>query len=134
MKADMKLRISLLSLRLGVSTVMLVWTADKFLRPQHAAAVFENFYFLSDVSHTVLYTVALAQLLVVLAFMGGVLKKFSYLAILILHGVSTLSSFKQYFSPFDGPNILFFAAWPMLAACLALYLLKDEDDLLAFGS
>ena len=26
-------------------------------------------------------------------------------------------------------NLLFFAAWPMLAACLALYLLRDYDRL-----
>jgi putative oxidoreductase len=27
-------------------------------------------------------------------------------------------------------NLLFFAAWPMLAACIALYLLRDQDTLL----
>ena len=26
-------------------------------------------------------------------------------------------------------NLLFFAAWPMLAACFALYLLRDLDTL-----
>jgi hypothetical protein len=28
-----------------------------------------------------------------------------------------------------GPNILFFAAWPMLGACFALYYLRDHDTL-----
>jgi len=46
---------------------------------------------------------------------------------LVLHAVSTLSSFKQYLAPFDGPNLLFFAAWPMLAACFALFILRDLD-------
>lgn len=34
----------------------------------------------------------------------------------------------------EGPNLLFFAAWPMLAACLALFLLRDEDTLATVGS
>ena len=52
---------------------------------------------------------------------------------LLFHSISTLSSYKQYFAPFEGPNLLFFAAWPMLAACLALYLLRDLDTMWVVG-
>jgi hypothetical protein len=45
--------------------------------------------------------------------------------VFVLHGISTLSSYRQYLDPFD--NLLFFAAWPMLAACFALYSLRDLD-------
>ena len=48
-----------------------------------------------------------------------------------MHTVSTLSSWRQYLDPFD--NLLFFAAWPMLAACIALYLLRDHDNLLSIN-
>ena len=34
-------------------------------------------------------------------------------------------------APFTGGNIMFFAAWPMLAACFALYRLRDQDKLCA---
>ena len=37
----------------------------------------------------------------------------------------------MYLEPFD--HLLFFAAWPMLAACFALYLLRDDDTLCVFG-
>jgi len=48
--------------------------------------------------------------------------------VLLLHGVSTLSSFHQYRFPFENKtNLLFFAAWPMLAACFTLYYLRDLD-------
>ncbi len=50
-----------------------------------------------------------------------------------MHAVSTLSSFRQYLAPFKGPNLLFFAAWPMLAACIALFLLRDLDTLWTVG-
>lgn len=35
----------------------------------------------------------------------------------------------QYLDPFN--NLLFFAAWPMLAACFAFYLLRELDTRLA---
>lgn len=84
-----RIQVSLLALRLTVFLVMLMWTLDKFVNPEHAGAV------------------------------------------LILHAVSTFSSFAQYLSPWQ--NLLFFAAWPMLAACLALYLLREHDTLATIG-
>ena len=45
--------------------------------------------------------------------------------------INVLSAYKQYLNPFESPNLLFFAAWPMLAACFALYSLRKLDTLLA---
>jgi putative oxidoreductase len=61
----------------------------------------------------------------VLAFLVGFKKRITYGLVLLLHAGSTFSSFTKYIDTFN--NLLFFAAWPMLAACLALYLLRDED-------
>jgi hypothetical protein len=61
--------------------------------------------------------------------LAGAWRTWTYGAVLAMHAVSTLSSFRQYLAPFEGPNILFFAAWPMLAACVALFLLRDLDTL-----
>lgn len=55
----------------------------------------------------------------------------SYGRVLILYSVSTLSSDGQYMDPFN--NLLFFAAWPMLAACFALYSLRDLDTKWTIG-
>jgi hypothetical protein len=67
-----------------------------------------------------------------LAFVAGAWQRWTYGAVLLLHGVSTLSSWQQYLNAFD--NLLFFAAWPMLAACFALYLLRDADRLWTVGN
>ena len=40
-----------------------------------------------------------------------------------------MSAFSQYLAPFQGTNLLFYAAWPMLAACVTLYALRDLDTL-----
>jgi hypothetical protein len=127
MTDDKRLGASLLLLRLSVFLVMLMWTLDKFLRPQHAAGVFEHFYAMGGLGSTVFYLLGALELLLLLAFVAGLARRLSYGAVLVLHAVSTLSAWRQYLHPQDGANLLFFAAWPMLAACVALYLLREHD-------
>ncbi|MDP3589294.1 MAG: hypothetical protein Q8R54_02010 [Methylobacter sp.] len=129
-----KLELSLVLLRLSVFLVMFMWTLDKFVNPDHAAKVYETFYFLSGLGHELMYTLATVELIVLLFFVCGLYKKYSYGAVLIFHAVSTLSSFKHYLSPYEAGHLLFFTAWPMLAACIALFLFKDQDLWLSCGS
>lgn len=121
-----RLRTALFALRVGVFIVMIVWTLDKFVAPDHAAAVFENFYGLSGFGVTLMYLIGAVEFVIVLGFALGVAKTVTYGLVLVFHTISTLSSFPMYLG-FD--NLLFFAAWPMLAACLALFLLRDQDAL-----
>ena len=127
MKLEDRLPLALLLLRLSVFLVMLMWTLDKFLQPEHAAAVYENFYFMGGLSNQVFYVLGTAQLILILGFLVGFRKRWTYGLVLFFHAVSTFSSFRQYFAPFEKGHLLFFAAWPMLAACFTLFLLKDWD-------
>jgi putative oxidoreductase len=115
----------LLPLRLGVFLVMLMWTLDKFINAGHAARIFENFYSVGGLEETAFLAIGVAELALILVFVAGYQKRVSYGLVLLLHSVSTLSSYRQYLDPFN--NLLFFAAWPMLAACFALYYLRDLD-------
>ncbi|TMP72314.1 hypothetical protein CWB76_03625 [Pseudoalteromonas sp. S1609] len=120
-----RLQWSLLSLRLGVFIVMVMWTLDKFVNPGHSARIFEHFYGISGSTDTIAYILGALQLLLVIAFLVGFKKRITYGVIFIMHGLSTLSSYNQYIDGFN--NLLFFAAWPMWAACFVLYLLRDQD-------
>ena len=124
-----RLEIGLFFLRLGVFLVMFMWTIDKFIRVDHAKVVFEKFYYLQGFENSVMYVLGSLEMLLIFSFLMGIKKRFTYGTLLLLHGVSTLSSFKQYLNPFEGANLLFFAAWPMLAACLFLYLMRDQDKI-----
>ncbi len=127
-----KLQLPLLTLRLGVFLVMLMWTLDKFLNPGHSSAVFANFYGIHDAGPTLLSLLAGVEIVLLLLFVTGTFKKWTYGAVLLLHAVSTLSSYKQYLAPFE--NLLFFAAWPMLSACFVLFMLRDYDNKLTIPS
>ncbi|WP_017324271.1 DoxX family membrane protein [Synechococcus sp. PCC 7336] len=132
-KLSNRLPIVLFILRLSVFAVMVIWVLDKFLNPSHTAAVFSSFYFINNLSSTLAYVIGSLQAIVVVAFLVGFLKKWSYGLVLAMHSVSTLSSYKQYLAPYESVNILFFAAWPMLAACIALYMLRDFDTRWSIG-
>jgi len=96
--------------------------------------VFQHFYGLGGVAQPLVYAIGIAQVLLLLCFALGLLRTWSYGLVTLMHAGSTLSSWKQYLDPFDGANLLFFAAWPMLAACIALFLLRDHDTLLSVDS
>lgn len=132
MQQQARLTWSLLLLRLGVFIVMLMWTLDKFVQPEHSARVFEGFYGLGGFSTEIFYVIGALELALILAFVAGLWKRVTYGLVLLLHGVSTLSSYNQYLDAFN--NLLFFAAWPMLAACIALYLLRDLDTRWTLGA
>jgi len=125
-----KLSVSLFLLRITVALVMTVWAIDKIINPGHAGAVFSNFYGV-EIGSAGLKAAGALQLVVIVAFVAGVFKMISYGLILLMHAGSTLSSWQQYLAPFD--NLLFFAAWPMLAACVALFLLRNDDVFLSFN-
>ncbi len=126
--------VALLVLRVTVFVVMLIWTIDKFIRPAHAASVYEHFYFLGGLGPVTVYTIGIIELLILLGFLIGFLPRLTYGLVLLFHAVSTFSSFRQYFHPFENVNLLFFAAWPMLGACFTLYYLRELDTLWRIGS
>jgi len=114
-----------LLLRLGVFIVILMWTLDKFVNPEHAAGVFAGFYGLEGLGPQVFMIIGALELIVLTGFLIGFMKTWTYGIILVIHGVSTISTWQQYLDPFN--NLLFFAAIPMLAACWALFSLRDLD-------
>ncbi len=122
-----KLTTPLFFLRISVALVLLMWTIDKFVNPAHAASVFKKFYFIPGLGENIFLVIGIAELILLGLFLAGRFKHITYLLVLIIHAVSTITPFAKYFSPFEGPNLLFFAAWPMLAACFTLYVLRDED-------
>lgn len=93
--------------------------------------MFENFYGIRGPGPAAFAAIGAAELVLILAFLAAIQKRITYGLVLLLHGVSTLASYNQYLDPFN--NLLFFAAWPMLAACFTLYLLRDLDTRWVIG-
>src|SRR5260370_34497589 len=105
-----RIGVALLVLRVTVFLVMLIWTIDKFVRPAHAASVFEHFYFLHGLGAAIRYSGAVAELFLLVGFVIGFSPRLAYGLVLLRHAVFTVSSFRQYVHPDERPNIVFCSA------------------------
>jgi hypothetical protein len=132
MTRDTKLEASLLLMRLAIAAFLLVWAVDKVIAPEHAQAVFSHFYF-SELSQPALKAIGIVQMVVIAAFAVGFARFWTYGAVLVMHTASTASSYAQLLNPWGGdrPQLLFWAAVPVLAAMIALFVLRDRDRLLS---
>ncbi len=128
---ERRLAVSLLLLRLSLGLVMMVWAFDKILNPGHGAAVFESFYGLSGIGEIADSHDRHRSSTARRSFPAGAARTWTYGAVLLMHGVTTLVSWSAYLQPLK--NILFFAAWPMLAGLIALFLLRHEDRIASLG-
>ena len=127
-----RLPIALLLLRLTLGLVMMVWAFDKILNPGHGSAVLEGFYGLEGVGEQIVRILGVVQGAIVLGFLLGLAKTWTYGAVLLMHTVTTLVSWSAYLEPLD--NILFFSAWPMLAGLVTLFLLRSSDRIAQIGA
>lgn len=118
---------ALFILRLGLGAFLLLFGIDKLIAPATTVEVFAQFYGLI-ISHGMVYTAGALEILLSLAFLAGLWKTLSYGLGLLLHAVSTLATYQELLSPF-GENHLFLAALPVLAAFIALFLLRRQDTL-----
>lgn len=132
MELSRKLGIGLALIRISTGIFFLVWSIEKIIHPEVIQKVFSRFYLL-NISTTVSIAIGVIQTLIILAFMAGLFKIWTYGAILGMHAVSTLSTYKELFNPYEPPNHLFWAAVPTLAALIALFILRQEDNLFTFS-
>ena len=86
-------------LRWSIAVFMLVWSVDKLLMPEDFIGLFQHFY-----------------------------RTVTYGLMLVMNAVTVVVSLPQILDPYGGgANQLFFASVPVLAACLLLFLLRDQD-------
>ncbi|MEO0458426.1 MAG: hypothetical protein AAF152_17845 [Cyanobacteria bacterium P01_A01_bin.114] len=124
-----RIPLMLLLLRLSVFIALIVWVFDKFLYPDHSRQIFQVFYGVGGVGDAPIYILGAVQFLIVIGFVIGFKKTITYGAVLFMHLLSHLVSIPRFLDPYTAPNLLFFASWPMLAACFAVFYLRDLDTL-----
>ncbi len=123
--------VALFILRIGLGVFLLLWSIDKLAVPEGAVRVFSTFYHLS-ISKTVAPVIGVLELLLSILILAGLWKKWTYGLGMVLHAISTVSTYNLLLSPF-GKNHLFIAAIPVLGAFIALFLMRDDDTLWIIG-
>ncbi len=131
---ERKLQLSLLAMRLTIAYFLMQWVADKFLNPDHTARIFAFFYKV-PIEVSVSPLIGGLQFIVVAAFLVGFLKPLSFGIVALMHTVTTVSTWKSIIFPFaEGSNQLFSTGVPVLAACWALFALREHDVLFSIDA
>ncbi len=126
------LRPALLLIRVSLGLFMLQWAFEKVFAPEKTVGIFSHFYMM-EISPEIAMALGVPQILLSVAIIAGLWKTYSYGAGMIIHGIATLSTYQQLLNPYEGGNHLFIAAVPVLAAFIALFMLRDKDRLFALS-
>jgi len=118
-------------LRVSLGAFLLLWGVEKFVIPEVTVRIWGAFYGVG-LAAALVPVVGAVESALALAITVGLWRRVSYGLGLLLHAVSVASSWRQMIDPWGlrsggAPNHLFLAGVPVLAAFVALYLLRDRD-------
>ena len=114
--------------RVSLFIFMFLWAAEKLMRPEGYQGIFRSFYGL-DLGVMPIYAIGIAQILLLVAFVAGVYRTFTYGAVFAMSAASLFVSYRQIlFLYTDQGNLLFVASIPVAAASLLLFLMRDQDN------
>ena len=118
---------ALLILRLSLAIFLLQWSIEKFVVPEAAIRIGQNFYGVALTGASAAVLGAL-ETLVALALLFGIYRRLSYGVAALIHGVSVIATWRQLLHPYSAPqNHLFMAGVPVLAGFILLYILREWD-------
>lgn len=132
MSDEMKVKVSLFAMRLGVFIVFMAWTIDKIVNYSHNSGMIQHYYGIA-IAQPLLLAIGIGELIILLLFFMGKFKKYTYGFILIAHTVTTIISGHRLFPPYEIHQLLYFGSLPMLGACIGLFLMKEKDTLFTLG-
>ena len=124
-------RWALAVLRVSLGVFLLLWGVEKFVIPDVTVRIWSNFYSVG-LAAALVPLVGAGQSALALAITAGIWRRATYGLGLLLHAITVAATWRQLLDPWGlrsggAPNHLFLAGVPVLAAFVALYLLRDRD-------
>jgi len=125
------IRYPLFFTRVTVFYFLLPWVLMRFVATDKAANIAGKYYFLGGMPEMLHLVIGIAWLVLLIAFVIGFQKKWSYGLVLFLHALGTVFTIPYLIIGTEQMKILFFAAIPVVGAMWLLYCLRDKDTLLS---
>lgn len=124
---------AILVLRIGLAIFFLQWGLEKFIVPESTIGIWQFFYGVA-INSLASYVFGAFEIALAICLLLGLSKTLTYAAATIIHAVTVLVSWRPLLDPWGDPvNHLFVASVPVLGACIALFMLRDEDTLTLVG-
>jgi uncharacterized membrane protein YphA (DoxX/SURF4 family) len=129
--------LALLTLRVALGSLMLVWGADKLANPAHGAGVAEHFYFGLFGTQALMPVLGALQLALGACVAFGAARRVVYPALLAVTGLTLVGVWRSVVDPWgwylDGTNALFFPSVIVFAGALVVAAFRSADGLAVDG-
>lgn len=122
------LKLGLFILRITTGIFFLAWAIEKLFNPGHAVAISKKFYGL-EISPEITLAIGVAQIAITILFMLGLYKKWTTGFLLAIHTVAVASTWQKLIFAYTAKGLLFWAAVPVLAGLLLLFLARSDDTM-----
>lgn len=122
-----KIALSLLLMRLSIGAFFGIWASLKFLRPNWMEKVFHDIYQLDFITQDHALAIGLVQSFVIILFVLGIQRTYSYGLVVMMHTVGVLGSLPLLMKFTHYPSNLLWTAVPTLGAMVALFYLREYD-------
>jgi len=118
-------------MRLTAAFFLGMWATLKFHHPEWQRNIFANFYKVDfvTISDALSYGLGTLQLVIVAAFAMGLWRFWTYGIVLLMSAAGVLGSLGSLVEYFNYPKNLMLTSIPTLGALIALFLLRDMDNL-----
>jgi len=141
---ERRIEIALLIIRVTAAVFLGMWATLKFIHPEWTGNIFRNAYKFPLITGDFAYPLGVLQLAIVLCFLLGLWRFWTYGLVMLMSAAGVLGSLKSYIRWDEAgelvlayskyPNNLLLTAIPTLGALIALFLLRDMDNLLSLSA
>ncbi len=124
---------ALLLLRISIGILMIIWSLDKLLNPEHSQFVMETHYINVVVSMTLFMVFGLVQIIFGTLVVFGYLRSVAYPLLILGTAVTLVAVFRSVIDPwgwyFQESNVLFYPSLIIFAGAIVLYAFRSQDTL-----
>ncbi len=133
MDSSKKIEIALLIIRVTTAIFLGLWATLKFWRPEWQRNIFSGSYNIGfiEISDAISYGLGTLQLVVVFAFLIGLWRFWTYGLMMLMSAAGVLGSLDSFLVYYNFPKNLMLTSIPTLGALVALFILRDLDNLLS---
>jgi len=135
MTNERRIEIALLIIRVTTALFLGMWATLKFHRPEWQRNIFENFYNVNflTVTDNLSYFLGVVQIIIVLAFVSGFMRKWTYGLVMLMSAAGVIGSLGSFVEYYNYPKNLMLTSIPTLGALIALFILRDMDNLFSLS-
>ena len=127
--SERNIKLPLFLTRLSVFYFLIYWTLKRFTDFDTVSSIASRHYYMDSFPAGLNLALGVFGLVSLISFLLGFKKRYSYLAVFLMHGTGTVLVIPKMILYTEGFRHLFLAAIPTLAAIWLLYKLRDEDTL-----